>query len=115
MPIIIDDQNKIFTLQTENSAYQMKVNDHGLLLHTYYGKKIPVMDMSYNMDDTYLSFSPYDGFMENGRPHSVDMLPQEISTFGNGDFRESAINLRQADGSLGLELRFHSYDFEKGK
>ena len=115
MPIIIDDQNKIFTLQTKSSAYQMKVNELGLLMHTYYGKKIPVMDMSYNMDDMYLSFSPYDGFMDNGRPHSVDMLPQEISTFGNGDFRESAINLRQADGSMGLELRFDSYNFEKGK
>ena len=115
MAIIINNEEKLFTLQTKNSSYQMKVDNHGLLLHTYYGKKIPVMDMSYNFDDFYVSFSPYDVIDKGWKPHSVDMLPQEISTFGNGDFRESAINLRQADGSLGLELIYDSYKAEKGK
>ena len=111
----ISVNEKLFTLQTQSTSYQMKVDDLGLLLHTYYGKKIPVYDMSYALDDYYLSFSPYDGFTKEGRCHSVDILPQEISTFGNGDFRESAINLRQADGSLGLELRFDSFEIQKGK
>ena len=118
MAIIINETEKIFTLQTSASTYQMKVDNHDLLLHTYYGKKLPVTsltDMSYNLGNTYLSFSPYDYIDEGWRPHTVDALPQEISTFGNGDFRESAINLRQADGSLGLELRYHSYRSEEGK
>ena len=115
MAIIINNEEKTFTLQTKCSSYQMKVDELGLLLHTYYGKKIPVMDMSYNLDDFYMSFSPYDKILGKWSPHSVDMLPQEISTFGNGDFRDSAINLRQADGSLGLELRYHSFKIENGK
>ncbi len=115
MSIIINEEKNLFTLQTNSTSYQMKVDDYGLLLHTYYGKKIPDFDMSYNLNDYYLSFSPYDAIGEGWKPHSVDILPQEISTFGNGDFRESAINLRQADGSLGLELRYHSFKTEKGK
>ena len=116
MPIFIDDKEKIFTLQTANSSYQMKVSEYGLLLHTYYGKPIPIEDMSYTFTGDCLSFSPYDALPEDRwDPHSVDILPQEISTFGNGDFRESALNVRQADGSLGLELRYHSYSFESGK
>lgn len=116
MPIIINEENKIFTLQTKSTSYQMKVDYYGLLIHTYYGKKIPVADMSYNIENGYyLSFSPYDAIAMPWNPHSVDILPQEISTFGNGDFRDSAINLRQADGSLGLELRYDSYKIEKGK
>lgn len=115
MSIIINEEKNLFTLQTQSSCYQMKVDDLGLLLHTYYGKKIPVTDMSYNLDGYYLSFSPYDYMGTGWKPHSVDLLPQEISTFGNGDFRESAINLRQADGTLGFELRFDSYKTEKGK
>ncbi len=121
MAILINEEKKIFTLQTKGSTYQMKVDSLGLLLHTYYGKKLPdslQTDMSYNMEKWYLSFSPYDHIdKENGRwhPHSVDILPQEISTFGNGDFRDSAINLRQADGALGLELRYHSYKIEDKK
>lgn len=116
MPIFIDDKEKIFTLQTANSSYQMKVSEYGLLLHTYYGKTIPIEDMSYTFTGDCLSFSPYDAMpQDRWDPHSVDILPQEISTFGNGDFRESALNVRQADGSLGLELRYHSYSFESGK
>ncbi len=116
MPIILNEENKIFTLQTKSTSYQMKVDSYGLLLHTYYGKKIPAYDMSYNFENSYyLSFSPYDAIAKPWNPHSVDILPQEISTYGNGDFRESAINVRQADGSLGLELRYDSYKIEKGK
>ena len=115
MSIVINNEEKIFTLQTKSTSYQMKVDELGLLLHTYYGKRIPEVDMSYNLDAYYLSFSPYDGGTSTGGCHSVDILPQEISTFGNGDFRDSAINLRQADGSMGLELRYHSHKLEKGK
>ena len=115
MSIIVNKEKRLFTLQTESTSYQMKVDEYGLLLHTYYGKRIPVTDMSYNLSDYYFSFSPYDAIGEGWKPHSVDILPQEISTFGNGDFRDSAINLRQADGSLGLELRYHSYKIENGK
>ena len=116
MSIIINEEKNIFTLQTKSTSYQMKVDSYGLLLHTYYGKKIPVADMSYNFEkDYYLSFSPYDAISQPWHPHSVDMLPQEISTYGNGDFRESAINIRQADGSLGVELRYDSFKVEDKK
>ena len=30
---------KVFTLCTKNSMYQMKADEHGVLLHTYYGKR----------------------------------------------------------------------------
>ena len=36
---------KVFTLCTKNSMYQMKADEHGVLLHTYYGKRT---DYSYN-------------------------------------------------------------------
>lgn len=116
MAIIVNEKNDLFTIQTKESTYQMKVTKLGLLIHTYYGNRIPTTDMSYNAEsDHYRSFSPYDGPLENGITQSVDILPQEISTFGNGDFRESALNVRQADGSLGLELRYHSYEIKEGK
>ena len=116
MAIIVNEKNNLFTIQTKESTYQMKVTKLGLLIHTYYGNKIPVTDMSYNAEaDHYRAFSPYDGALENGLTQSVDILPQEISTFGNGDFRESALNVRQSDGSLGLELRYHSYEIKEGK
>ena len=37
MAVRFDEKKNLFTLQTLDSTYQMKVDDHGVLLHTYYG------------------------------------------------------------------------------
>ncbi len=35
MCIIFDDKVKTITLKTKNTAYQMKIDRQGVLLHTY--------------------------------------------------------------------------------
>ena len=40
MAIRYNRENKIFTLQTDESTYQMKVDDYGHLIHLYYGQRI---------------------------------------------------------------------------
>ena len=40
MAILFNQETQVFTLQTKNSAYQMKVADYGVLLHLYYGKRM---------------------------------------------------------------------------
>lgn len=47
MTIVFEKENRLFTLCTRNSMYQMKADDKGILLHTYYGKKTEVFDYSY--------------------------------------------------------------------
>ena len=39
MAMIIDTLHRVFTLQTKHSTYQMKADELGVLLHTYYGEK----------------------------------------------------------------------------
>ena len=39
MSIIYIPNKKIFTLHTKNTTYQMMVDQHGYLLHLYYGAK----------------------------------------------------------------------------
>ena len=46
MAILINEEKKLFTLNTKNTTYQMKVIDYGYLAHLYYGKKMDG-DMSY--------------------------------------------------------------------
>lgn len=95
----------------------MKVNPYGVLLHTYYGKKVPYEDMSYIVDN---DMNP-NHVVENPKIKgddvycAIERLPQEISCYGCGDYRESAINIRNADGSLGLQLVYHSARVEEGK
>lgn len=115
MAIIIDEQKKLFTLQTKSSTYQMKADKYGTLLHTYYGAKITPFDMSYLIvnGDHGFSGNPYRA--GNERTYSPDTLPQEYSCYGSGDFRPSALKIRRADGSASTELVYDSYQTEDGK
>ncbi len=40
MAILINEEKKLFTLQTQHATYQMKVGPFGYLLHLYYGAKV---------------------------------------------------------------------------
>ena len=40
MAIVFDKENRVFSLQTTNTTYQMKADEHGVLLHLYYGDRV---------------------------------------------------------------------------
>lgn len=115
MAILADRNNSLFTLCTKSSMYQMKVDQYGVLLHTYYGKRTENMDFSYLIQrrDHGFSGNPYEA--ETDRTYSLDTLPQEYSCFGGGDYRESALQVRDSWGASALELRYDSYEIQKGK
>ena len=59
MAIIINENDKTYTLYTNNTMYQMKVDNLGVLNHTYYGAKMEYMDMFYGVECIHgASFSP---------------------------------------------------------
>lgn len=115
MAILYNDRTKVFTLQTENTAYQMKIGDYNVLLHLYYGKRIEDSDLSYLLMKTDRGFSgnPYEAGEE--RSFSLDVLPQEYSGFGTGDYRNSCIKVRKEDGSSAVDLRYLSHKIYEGK
>ncbi len=107
MAIVIEEKNRIFTLQTKHSTYQMKADAQGTLLHTYYGEKTEAEDLSYRIcyADRGFSGNPY-MVGKTDRTYSLDVLPQEYSTFGAGDFRTTALRVRYVDGSQATTLRY---------
>lgn len=116
MAIKIDKDDRIFTLYTAHTAYQMKVDDTGVLLHTYYGANIGEDDLSqliYHMDRG-CSGNPYE-LGESRRQYSLDVLPQEYSCFGTGDYRIAALRVRNADGSWAADLRYQRHAVLPGK
>ena len=115
MAIKTDNSGKLFTLLTENSMYQMKVDDLGVLMHTWFGKRTGVFDYSYLnvVRDRGFSGNPYEA--GDNRPYSLDCIPQECPSYGSGDYRESAIRIRYASGASSCELRFDSFRTEPGK
>ena len=47
MSIIINKENNIFKIDTENTSYVFGVDASGNLLHYYYGAKVEDIDLSY--------------------------------------------------------------------
>lgn len=115
MAIIFNEQTKVFTLQTKNTSYQMKVGNYGFLWHLYYGKKINPFDTSYLIKfvDRGFSGNPYEA--ENDRTYSIDTLPLEYPCFGTGDFRTSCLEIENIDGSNAVDLRYISYEIVNEK
>ena len=117
MAIIINNVDKTYTLTTKNTMYQMKVDETGVLEHTYYGAKMEYMDMHYGVECVFgASFSPNPGDAPKEKwAYSYNAIHQELSCAGIGDYRLTAMGVRQADGSYAAEPRFVSAKTEKGK
>ena len=114
MGIIYCEKDRIFTLQTKNTTYQMQVDRYGFLLHLYYGKKTDgCMDYLLTYYDRGFSGNPYDAGED--RTYSMDTLPQEFPCYGNGDFRSTAFAVENADGSMSCDLRYKSHKIFDGK
>ena len=116
MAIIIDEQRRIFTLQTKHSTYQIKADAQDVLLHMYYGEKTDNSDKSllFSRADRGFSGNPYE-MGKRDRTYSMDSLPQEYSTFGTGDYRITSLRVQNKDGSQAAELRYVGYRVQEGK
>lgn len=114
MSIIFDEKTKTFTLNTKETTYQMQVDAYGFLLHLYYGRKATgCMDYLLTYADRGFSGNPYDAGKD--RTYSMDVLPQEYPCRGNGDFRSTALIVRDERGVTGCDLRFQGYEIRDGK
>ena len=115
MAVYADEKQRTFTLQTKNTTYQMKVDAYGMLLHTYYGEKTDNSDLSYRipMDDRGFSGYAYEASCADDRLSS-DLAPQEYSCFGTGDYRISALRVRNENGSQAVTLCYAGYELSRG-
>lgn len=114
MAILFQEDERTFTLQTKQTTYQMKIDAFGYLLHLYYGGKISGnMDYLLTYYDRGFSANPYDAGSD--RTYSMDALPQEYPTMGTGDYRNSALVVRNHDESECCDLRYTGHEIKKGK
>ncbi|HIZ46095.1 MAG TPA: alpha-galactosidase [Candidatus Olsenella pullistercoris] len=114
MPFSYSEATRVFTLSTERTTYQMRVDEHGYLLHLYYGARTEG-DMSYLV--TYCDRSGMCGCPHDvaDRTYSLDVLPQEFPFQGSGDMRSPLLIVRGEDGTFGCDLRYRSHEVRPGK
>lgn len=114
MPILFDNNNKVFTLNTNNSTYQMQADSFGYLLHLYYGRRTDgLTEWGLTYYDRGFSGSPYDAGRD--RTYSLDVLPQEFPVQGTGDYRTPMLIIRDSSGTFGCDLRYDGYEIHEGK
>ena len=80
--MIQDNKNRIFTLQTRNTTYQLKADSNGVVLHTYYGPKVRGGDLSRLIQFADRGFSPNPSEAGNDRTYSLD--PGVFRVWGGG-------------------------------
>lgn len=105
------NEKQIFHLKTREFSYIIQVLETGDLVHRYFGKNRKFSDGN---KITYLdrSFSPSP--ITGDRTYSLDVLPLEYSSNGLGDFRTSALDVRNEFG-VTLDLKYKEYRLYKGK
>ncbi len=105
---MINETNKVFTLETKNTSYIFYVDELGLLQHLYYGSKIDMsnggltaLQQKYpnpNGCSTVLS--------KEASTLALDDTCLEFSTRGKGDMREAFVELELEDGSRTSDFRY---------
>ncbi len=120
MAISFDSNKKLFKLDTKNSSYIIEIFEENFLLHLYYGGKIPDNNVvALKNRGMFASFSPnnYAVQMKLGtdQAFSPDLAPMEYSCNGTGDFRISALQIRNHNGDASTDIRYVDHKIYKGK
>ena len=107
MSIYIDNENKVFYLETKNMSYVMDVKE-GYLRHVYYGTKIGRTNISMFVKNHRAGYLPDITGASDGRG-CLDTMPQEYSSFGYGDFRNSCVRIVEKNGARVTDLKYSEY------
>ncbi|MCR5151437.1 MAG: alpha-galactosidase [Clostridiales bacterium] len=115
MPILFDKEKQVFKLDTSSSSYIMRIYKENYLCHLYYGAKIP----DYNLTDHifkggFASFCP-ENINIPGAGFSPGVCTFEFPGENTGDFRESAVSIRNADGNNATDFRYAGHIIYSGK
>lgn len=114
MSIRYGEANRIFELDTRNTSYRIGIADEeGFVGHIYYGQKIRPQKCDQFLRTCEAPFVPSKNNRE--RCSFMDTFPTEYSGNGIGDYRESCIAVKTANGSRTVDLKFVDYDIVNGK
>ncbi len=114
MAIAYNEKNGSFKLDTKGASYVIGIVDAEKFVgHAYFGKKLGEDDVNYLLRTKEAPFTPEKNSRD--RLSFLDCFPQEYPTGGIGDFRESAVTVRDNGGHRALLLTMQDFNIYKGK
>ena len=114
MAITFDKEKMLFSLETRNTTYQLRVDEYGVIQHIYYGGKI-YGDSDYIVRYACRGMGASISDAGAWRDYELDTIPREYPTIGVGDFRAAALIVQNADGSECVDPRYLKHSIKKGK
>ena len=114
MAIIYDSVKKLFTLNTENTTYQMQIDRFGILQHLYYGAKLQG-DTDYLVQYVDRGWGGAIADTGSDRSYTLESLPREYPGIGMGDFRNYALSVMDENGTECCDLRYVGHTVTEGK
>ncbi len=93
----------------------MKVDEQGVLLHTYFGALADDSDFSYLIVPEDHGFCGQPAEYKGERVYSLDFCPLEYPVCGTGDYRITALKAGPEGRTPALDLRYFSHRIREGK
>ena len=115
MPIVFDEERRIFKLDAAGSSYLIGIHEDRYLAHLYYGAYIPDDNLTdFARRHEYASFSATAPDRKD-RSFSPDTCPFEIGGNGTADMRIASVSIRNAAGNAVTDFRYVSHRIFDGK
>lgn len=113
--IMFHEGSGMFKLDTSGSTYIFGIDKGGYLTHYYYGAPIDDYDVSYlGVREGHDSTVPLSADVDDWR-FSPDTVAMEYPCFGTGDFRVSALEIKDANGHNSTDFRYKGHKISVGK
>ncbi|MGN0403141.1 MAG: alpha-galactosidase [Acetatifactor sp.] len=114
MQIKFDEEKRVFKLDTLKTSYIIGiVDEEGFLGHLYYGSFISDIDVTYLARTEEPPYMP--SVNDRDRSSFLDTFPMEFPGSNTGDYRESAIEIEDADGHNAVSLFYQGHRIYHGK
>ncbi len=108
--IFIDEDKKVFHIQTLNNSYIFQVLESGHLANIFYGE---IIDINSGVDNLKLSHKIEVGgqvIYGNDKTFNLNLEFLELPTYGKGDFREPMAHIRLNDGSRLTDFHYKNHE-----
>ena len=106
---MIKIENKVFSLETNNTSYLFRVTTRGHLEHVYYGTRVSLADADALCLKNNMMLGTTVAYDDKDTAYSLETLPQEYSGIGKGDFRHTPMELILPDGSFVTDFVYVSH------
>lgn len=114
MPIAFLTEPKIFHIFNEMISYVVQISPTGHLLHGYWGKRCGDQAIKNVLANTFPKNMAFN-LVSAAPDFSLENAPQEISTYGHGDFRSPSLHVVDGHGHRICNLLYRDHRILEGK